>query len=174
MSDFRGQFVTISGLKDVVDALRALPKELSGDRGGPVRRALYKASKIIRDDAERRAPRLTGNLAANIYLYRDRNPRSSTGAAERFVIGVRTKKHRYSRTNLNRRLGRIGRFYRTRGDAYYWWFVEFGIGNPNYPKQPFLRPAFEEHKSGAVSTFAAELGLEVEAAARKVRRTTSR
>lgn len=33
-------------------------------------------------------------------------------------------------------------------------FVERGTSNPNYPKQPYLRPAVERHEPGLLAAFA--------------------
>lgn len=162
--------VRIEGLKEVVAALKALPAELGSGGGGPLRAALFKAAKIIRDDAEARAPVLTGNLRANIYVYRDRNPRASTGAAERYLIGVRTKKRRYADTRLNRRMRRVGKNFTIRGDAFYWWFVEFGTSKIG--ARPFLRPAFEQNKHKAVAEFTTALSRAVDAAVARARQRT--
>src|SRR5438045_2344321 len=168
------EFANVHGLKETVAALRALPSQFASKNGGPMRAALFKAAKPMRDDAIVRAPVDTFNLKANIYLYRDRNP-AAAGANERYIIGVRQKRRKYARSELNRRLGRIGKSYRIRGDAYYWWFVEFGT-----EKMPaanggrgFLRPAFESGKAAFVSTFAAELAKGVESAARRAKQAAN-
>lgn len=162
------EFAKLDGLEKTVAALRALPAELASKNGGPIRRALYAGAKVMRDDAQSRAPVDTGNLKANVFIYRDRDPQRS-GATERYLIGVRTKRGhraRIARSRLNTRLGRVGARFRLKGDAYYWHFVEFGTQKSK--AQPFLRPAFESHKSETVSTFSAKLARDVEAAVRKV------
>lgn len=162
------EFANLSGLKETVAALRALPAEFASNRGGPIRKALFAAAKPIRDDAQLRAPIDTGNLRANIYIYRDRNPKASTGATERYIIGVRTKRRKVARSRLNTRLGRVGKNFRVRGDAYYFWFIEFGT--QKMPARPFLRPAFESGKARAVSTFSDEFRKGVEAAVKRAAR----
>lgn len=163
-------YANLHGLKETVAALRALPAEFGSQRGGPIRRALFKAAKPMRDDAQARAPVATGNLRANVYMYRDRNP-AAVGANERYIIGVRQQRRKYARTQLNRRLGRIGKSYALRGDAYYWWFVEFGT--EKMAAQPFLRPAFESGKARFVSDFAKTFERGVAAAARRARKAAS-
>lgn len=164
------EFANVHGLKETVAALRALPSQFASKNGGPMRAALFKAAKPMRDDAIARAPVDTGNLKANVYLYRDRNP-AAVGANERYIIGVRQKRRKYARTQLNRRLGRIGKSFALRGDAYYWWFVEFGT--EKMTAHPFLRPAFESGKAAFVSTFAAELAKGVNAAARRAKQAAN-
>lgn len=164
------EFANVHGLKETVAALRALPSQFASKNGGPMRAALFKAAKPMRDDAIARAPVDTGNLKANVYLYRDRNP-AAVGANERYIIGVRQKRRKYARTQLNRRLGRIGKSFALRGDAYYWWFVEFGTERMS--ARPFLRPAFESGKAAFVSTFAAELAKGVESAARRAKQAAN-
>lgn len=153
---------------NAVAALKALPREFSSKNGGPVREALYAAARPIRDVAEFSAPIRSGNLQANVYIYRDRDPRASTGAAERYLIGVRQKRRGLGRSRMNMALGRLGRNFRTRGDAYYWWCVEFGTAKMQ--AQPFLRPAFEWGRSRIVPTFSRELGRRVDAAVRRASR----
>lgn len=165
------EYATLSpSTKATVAALRALPAQFASKNGGPLRKALYGASKLIRDDAQSRAPIDTGNLKANVYIYRDRNPQNS-GATERYIIGVRTKRGQKQRLaargSLNRKLGRVGRNFRLKGDAYYWHFVEFGTEKMN--AQPFMRPAFEANKRQAVAVFSAEFEKGVGAAVRRAK-----
>lgn len=161
------EFVKIEGLEATVAALKALPAQFASKNGGPMKRALYKAALIFKQAAIARAPKDTGNLAANIYIYRDRNPKAS-GANERFLVGVRKKRAKYSRSRLNVSLGRVGKNYGIRGDAFYWHFIEFGTKKMS-PK-PFMRPAFESNKSNALNTFSQEFRRGVDSAVKRARR----
>lgn len=166
--------VTISGLAEIVSALRALPPELGSKGGGPIRGALFAATKIIRDAARDNAPRgegtpSPGNLKRQIYAYRDRNPRGSTGAAERYVISVR-KGRRGRRSRKHENYGQPASRSSINviaGDAYYWFFVEFGT--VHQPAQSYMRRAFEENKERAVVRFTAELQRGVNRAIAKLR-----
>lgn len=165
--------VTVHGLSGMAARLRALPREIAGRRGGPLRFALFRASKIIKEEVIRRAPRgvgtpMPGNLKKQIYLYRDRNP-SSHGASERYLLSVRMKRRRVSKKMLSfgaaparSPLNVIA------GDAYYWRFVEFGT--VKQPAQSFLRGGFETKKREALSTFVRELDKGITLAANKLRR----
>lgn len=159
--------IRLTGLDETIAALRALPAEFGSKGGGPIRKALYRAALPMRKFAESKAPIDTGNLSANVYIYRDRDPKGSTGATERYVIGVRTKRNARQQARLNQQLGRVSRNLRTRGDAYYWFMVEFGTSKQR--AQPFMRPAFELHKNIAVSIFTRELRTMVAAAVNKAR-----
>jgi HK97 gp10 family phage protein len=162
------------GLEGVVEALRALPTELSGRNGGPVRGALWAATKLIRDAARDNAPvgektPMPGNLRRQIYAYRDRNPRARGGAAERYIVSVRKRK-RGKRSRKHEKFGApaarnvvniIG------GDAYYWMFVEFGT--VKQPPQAFMRRAFETNKVRAVNEFTAQLRRSVDKAVQRAK-----
>lgn len=165
--------IQLTGLDEAIKALRALPAEFGSKGGGPIRKALYRAALPMRKFAESKAPIDTGNLSANVYIYRDRNPKGSTGATERYVIGVRTRKRARAKTQtakLNRQLGRISKSLRAKGDAYYWFMVEFGTSKQR--AQPFMRPAFEIHKNIAVNIFTREMKTQVAAAVNQARRAS--
>lgn len=135
MADFQ-----VQGLEGVLAALRALPPEVAGKNGGPVRAALFQGAKIIREEAKRLAPRKTGKLVANVVMVRDRNPKQS-GANERYQVGVR-------------------------GKAFYGKFHEFGT--VKMAAKPFLRPAFETKKQEALEKIVATLKTGIDKAAAKV------
>ncbi|MCB1567827.1 MAG: HK97 gp10 family phage protein [Xanthomonadales bacterium] len=163
------ELISIRGLEKTVKALRSLPAELGSKGGGPIRGALFAAGRLIRDDAQSRAPigngtPKPGNLRANIFLYRDRNPQSS-GAAEHYIIGVRTGR-KLSRKRKFKFSG--GLRVLTGGDAWYWFWVEFGT--KKQPAQPFMRPAFEANKRRAVVVFGRELRKMVSKAAARARK----
>lgn len=144
------EFVSIKGLDQAVKALQLMPRELSGDRGGPVRAGLFAAGKVLRDNARAAAPvgkgtPNPGNLRKQIFLYRDRNPRA-IGAAEHYVLSVRTGRKGLSRLKLGAAIRTL-----TGGDAYYWHFVEFGTSKQ--APRPFLRSTFEARKMEALAAF---------------------
>lgn len=156
--------IKVEGLAELAKALKALPPEIAGKNGGPLRRAIGRAAVVIRDDARRRAPVDTGNLRDNIIAVRKRKSPQGT---EGYFVEVRRKRRKYANTRANRRKGRVGKTYENLGEAYYGMFVE--LGTAKMPAQPFLRPAFESKKAEAVETFRVELAKGIEQAARKVR-----
>jgi HK97 gp10 family phage protein len=143
----------IEGLDEIVATLRALPAELVGKGGGPIREALFACAKVIRDDARARAPvdddGFGKHMRDQIIMKRDRDPRGNGGAAERYIVTVKYREKRFANTRANRRAGRLGQKYRNYGDFYYWKFVEFGTSK--MPPRSFMRAAFEANKDALVN-----------------------
>jgi HK97 gp10 family phage protein len=136
--------IKVDGLKELEKALMELPKEI---QGRPLRSAVSAAAGLIRDKAIEKAPLgKTGTLRKEIYRYRSR--RNSAKGRETFFVGVKQGTGVYKDTEENRRKKRVGKKYKTQGKAYYWRFFEFGT--IKMQKQPFLRPALENNKAGAV------------------------
>ena len=138
-------------LKTLERRLRALPKELSGKNGGPIRQALFQAAKIVEDEAESRAPRgETGRLRRAIAKERVKDPQTRPGKpVEVYRIGVAKGLTRYDP------LG-----------AYYWHMVEFGT--KFQAAQPFLGPALRDKQTEAVNRYASVLARKIALAERKV------
>jgi len=158
------------GVEDTVKRLRNLSTELSGKNGGPIRRALFKASKVIEHEAERRVQKVTGRLERNIITMRDRKPREAPGnPVELYHVGVRgggkygAKVRRKERKKIYAMGGSIQQAERAARasdkDAYYWWFLENGTNK--MPAQPYLRPAFDMKKDEALQVFTQELDKDV-------------
>lgn len=154
--------VQITGLKELQNALEQLPKEI---QGRPLRSAVSAAAKVIVDDVKSRVPvGETGNLKTAVYRYRSR--RNSATGRETFFVGIRQGKAQYKDTAYNRRKGRVGKNYKTAGEAYYWRFLEFGTAKMQ--AKPFLRPAFEANKSRAVEVMKDRLGKSIQTQAKKL------
>lgn len=148
--------VRLEGAKELIAALKALPKEIASKNGGPVRRALLKAAQVFVVDARARAPRGSderasfsnlfrgkhkfGTLKASIRAKRDPDPRSS-GVTERYTVGPTRK-------------------------AWYAHLVEFGTVKQS--AQPFMRPAYEHNKAEALNVFMLALAEGIARAAKKV------
>lgn len=152
--------VEVQGLKELADALRALPTEISGKSGGPLAKGLRSAGNVIRDEAKRKAPVLSepskyrkpGTVRDAIKTRRDRI--QAPGATETFEVYVQKAKG-----------GKRGTF--SPDDPYYWPFVEFGT--KKMAARPFLRPAFEAKKDEALRTFETTLAKAIDKANQKVR-----
>lgn len=162
----------IEGLAELVDRLKSLPAEIAGKGGGPVRKALAKCARVIRDDARARAPYdedgIGKHLRDQIVMKRDPNPRAIDNAAERYIVTVKYKEKKYGNTRKNRRSGKIGKKYVTYGDFYYWKFLEFGTSK--MAPHSFLRAAFEANKESLSGLFRDELAKSIEQAVRKMNR----
>lgn len=143
--------VKVHGLSDLAAALKALPREIAGKNGGPLRSALRSAAVVIRNEARLRAPRESGRLSNAIAVPRDKSPGDVT---ERYVVKPKRGKSRND----------------PRG-AYFWTFVEFGTEKqPKQPKQPFLRNAYDSRKDAALAEFKIKLTAGIKRAAKKAQR----
>lgn len=139
------QTVRIEGLSDTLAAIRAYPLEF---QKRPIRSALAKAARQLRNAIRAAAPVRTGRLAGAVFSARERNP-ESFGLGELFAIGVRPGKKRNDK----------------RG-AYYWRMVEFGTAK--MPALPFVRPTFASAAPGMLSGIQNDLRAAVPAIARRV------
>lgn len=165
--------VRVDGLAELLRTLQQLPIEIAAKGGGPVRSALFKAAKVVRDAAIAKAPLRTGALRKAIYVYRDRSPESA-GVAERYLVGVRkVRLSKKERKQLRAMLGAMraqgveARVVAVEGDPYYWRFLEFGTASTT--ARPFLRPALEEHRGEAVEVFRMEFMKSVANAVKRAR-----
>lgn len=137
--------IRIEGLSDTLAAIRAYPLEF---QKRPIRSALAKAARQLRNAIRAAAPVRTGRLAGAVFSARERAP-DQFGLGELFAIGVRPGKKRDDK----------------RG-AYYWRMVEFGTAK--MPAQPFVRPTFASAAPGMLSGIQNDLRAAVPAIARRV------
>jgi HK97 gp10 family phage protein len=161
------EHVTLRWAKESADALRALPREISGRNGGPLRGALFAAGRVLKDEVVKNAPigkgtPSPGNLRKQILLYRDRNP-AALGMSEHYILTVRTGRKGLRRLKLGASLRAL-----TGNDAWYWFWVEFGTSRQ--PAQSFMRRGFETKKHDALDTFRRELQRGISAAVARARR----
>lgn len=157
--------VEVEGLGELLRRLEALPKEIAGKNGGPVRRALGRAARLVRDEVRANAPKRTGKLEANVIAARVRNDRPP-GVSERFVVSVRGRRARYADTRENRRAGRVGQTYQRDGEAFYWKFIEFGTAK--MAARPFIQPSFAARAADALDEFTRALGADLDKIVRKL------
>lgn len=151
--------VEVQGLKELADALRALPKELASKSGGPLAKGLRAAANVIKNEAKHRAPvlrnktpyRKPGTVRDAIRVRRDRI--QAPGATETFEVYVKQAKG-----------GSRGTF--SPDDPFYWRFLEFGT--KKMAARPFMRPAFEAKKDEALNTFETVLAAAIAKANAKV------
>lgn len=123
------EYVRIEGLDGLVKRLKAFPREMAKN-GGPIRSALSKGAKIIREQAkanvraiiaEPNAPGVepvsTGLLEKSIIQKRHRDPRSLGGTE---VYSVRVKRGTSSKGVSVTRYGKILEFGSRSIRAYAW------------------------------------------------------
>ena len=136
--------VTFKGLKELDDALRALPEDM---QGAPARAALKAGASVIQDVMKRRAPR-------------DPEVQDPTLAED---IGVVTRVS----NKKNEAFAQIGPTKR----VFYGRFQE--LGTSNHRARPFMRPALDEDGQIAVSAMANELRRAIERAAKRLAKRTA-
>jgi HK97 gp10 family phage protein len=160
------EVVKIIGLEGVMRTLQQLPAEVVSKGGGPVRSALAKSARMIRDDEQRRlqaiidapgadpaAAESTGLLKKNIVAKRGRLAGGEKG--ELYSVGVRRKSYPAAK----------GKRVTTPQVAR---LLEYGT-EKRLPL-PFIRPAFEANKGKVLSLFTAELNKKLGAITKKLAR----
>lgn len=154
------EFVRIEGLDDLLQRLHAFPNEMAKN-GGPVRSALAKGGKLIREAAKANVRALvaepnehgldsesTGLLEKSVILKRHRNPRER-GATE--IYSVRLKRGKSKKGVSVTRYGKI---------------LEFG--SRNIKAYAWLRRAAEEQRTEVFATVARELANGIARVERKL------
>jgi HK97 gp10 family phage protein len=138
----------IEGLRELEAALANLPKATGKS---VLRRVLRKAATPIEDSAEANAPTLTGGLQSRIV--------TGTRLTRRQAQMVK----REGKSDAEIHVG-------TADPA----GIQTEFGNAHQAAEPWLRPAWDENKEGALDTIAGELGQEIDKAAKRVARKAAR
>ena len=147
----------LHGLDDTLRKLQALPKEISGKRGGPVLAALKKGAKVIQRQAianlEANADKAdgyanTGTLAKSVAIGRDPKPEKS-GANERVRVFVRRKTYPDGTKTI--------------ATARY---LEFGTEKQK--AKPWLQPAYMSERQKALETVVSELNKGIDKIIKKL------
>lgn len=138
--------VKIEGLEGVLKTLQSLPAEVVSKRGGPVKLALAKGARLIRDEVRRNLGNVangqesTGLLMKNIIASRGKKPLGTNG--ERYL--VRVKRRTYP--------DRQGKPVTTLKTAH---LLEYG--SSNQPATPFIRPAAAARAQQAIKVITDDL-----------------
>ena len=163
-------FYEIHGFDAMEKALKELRAKMGGKEGNITAQSLWTATLPVVRQAQANAPigksgaysqiRRTksgykkvadmGTLRKSIVRKRHPNP---SGWSELVGVGVFIPKG----TTRENPLG-----------AWYAHFVEFGTRNPNYPKQPFLRPALESTRAQFIQVFGNQMGKRIEKEGRRI------
>lgn len=149
----------VEGLDGLLDRLKALPKEISGKAGGPVKRSLIAGAKLIADEARRtlqdaiNQPNVDGTIAESTGLLKSsiqvkRAAKPPRGVAE--MVSVRVKRGKTPDGTSVTKYGKA---------------MEFGTVKQT--GHPWLRPAFENKKQAALDTVVSALRSEIAKAERK-------
>ena len=145
--------IRIEGLEGVLKTLKQLPRELVSKRGGPVRSALRKASKILADEMKANIekiidePNISGNnyntglLLKNIVITRSSKMREK---GERFIVRVRRKPYpKVSDDAKTVTTSRVASLLES--------------GTERRRPMPWARPAFDAKKHQVIPLFVSEL-----------------
>lgn len=143
----------IEGLNGVLETLRSLPSEVVSKRGGPVKLALAKGARLIRDEEKNRlaasiainGDESTGLLMQNIVATRGKAP--SDGKGERYLVRIRRKAYPDKK----------GSPVTTIKSAH---IMEYG--SERQVAQPFIRPAFQATAEEAIQTISDDLVARVD------------
>lgn len=149
----------ISGLDGVLATLRSLPPEIVSKRGGPVKLALAKGARVIRDEAKGNlkaaiasgGDEATGLLEKNVIASRGKPPTSGKG--ERYL--VRVKRRSYPKKG--------GKPVTTLKTAH---LLEYG--SAHQPATPWLRPAFQAKAREAIDVTVKDLNRRIALVVKKL------
>lgn len=125
----------ITGLKEMVQTLEKLGDEI---RDRDMNYATRKGAQSLQKLAQARAPRDSGRLADNIVVRKDKD----TIFDSEYYVGVRT----------------VGKADNPR-NSFYAYFVEYGT--EYMPAQPFMRPAWDSGRTGAMAEFKDRIGARI-------------
>lgn len=146
----------LQGVDGVLATLKSLPPEVVSKRGGPVKLALAKGARELRDEAKK-------NLRAAIAINGD----ESSGLLEKNVIASRgkppigVKGERYLvRVKRKRYPGRRASTHQTAN------FLEYGTSHQ--PATPWLRPAVQSKGQKVINTVIADLVKRVDKVVQKL------
>lgn len=130
----------VEGLKDLEDALRDFGKTVGKN---VLKRALTKAGRPIMDSAASRAPRLRGNLQMSI----------TTGTK----LSRRQKRMHKPQSTVEVFVG-AGALVQA---------ITQEFGTVDHPPQAFMRPAWDENKTAALSTIRDDIAGEIAKTAKR-------
>jgi HK97 gp10 family phage protein len=145
--------VKLTGVDGVLKTLQSLPAEVVSKRGGPVKAALAKGARVIRDQArinmqksiEINGADTTGTTLKSVIASRGKAPNSGRG--ERYLVRVKKKTF----TNAK------GRKTSTLMTAN---LLEYG--SAHQPATPWLRPAFQAKAEEAINVTTKDLADQVQ------------
>jgi len=138
----------LTGVEGILRTLQSLPPDVVSKRGGPVKLALAKGARVIRDEAKKNllaeialnGDESTGLLAKSLIVSRGKAPHDGNG--ERYLVRVKRKTYE----------GKAGKPVTTLKTAH---LLEYG--SSHQPATPWLRPAFAATRQKATDTVIADL-----------------
>lgn len=162
--------VKIEGLDGVLKTLRELPPEIVSKNGGPVRSALAKAARMMRDEAANNVQKIIdapnaneaqtesiGLLKKSIQARRGRLKGGEKG--ELYVVRIKPKQiypDKFQDKKGSVSAAKVGR--------------QLEYGTEKRMPLPWLRPAFDAKKGQVITLFVSELNKKLGAIVRKLAR----
>lgn len=154
------EFVRVEGLDGVLKTLKELPPEIVSKRGGPVRKALRKASLLIKNEMQANVQKIiddpnmsedgrviplksTGLAVKNIITTRRKNPPGVKG--EWYRVGPRLRK-KYPKISDNAQETTVVQNLR-----------QLETGTERRKPYPWARPAYDAKKYQVIPLFVTEL-----------------
>lgn len=159
--------MNVQGLDGVLETLKSLPAEVVSKSGGPVKLALAKGARLIRDEARKNvklsiayngSDDSTGLLAKSIISSRGKQIFGSNG--ERQL--VRVKRVAYDGAKIGKKQ-KAGKRVTTQKTAS---LLEYG--SSHQPATPWLRPAVELKGQEAINVIIADLKKRIDATVKKL------
>ncbi|CAB3904863.1 hypothetical protein LMG26858_04428 [Achromobacter anxifer] len=151
----------LRGVDDVMRTLQSLPAEVVSKRGGPVKTALARGARYLRDRAKENlratiaqsGDESTGLLVQNVIASRGKPPIGSNG--ERYLVRVRQKTYaRKGKEPVTTRKTAALKEY----------------GSSHQPATPWLRPAVQQHGQRVIELVSADVVRQIEKVVAKARR----
>lgn len=154
------EFARIEGLEGVMRTLEELPPEIVSRRGGPVRSALRKASKLLVEESRAQIDQITaqhgddstGLLRQNVVTVRD----SRMSGGERYFVRIRRKQYPQDHAGKPVNTRQVG--------------AMLEHGTEKRPPMPWMRRAFELRKHQAAQFFAQEINAQLGRIVRRLAR----
>ena len=161
--------VKIEGLDGVLKTLRELPPEVVSKNGGPVRSALAKAARMMRDEAAANVQKIIdapniGELPTESIGLLEKSIQARRGRlkgekGELYVVRIKPKqmypdKFQDKRNSVS--AAKVGR--------------QLEYGTEKRMPMPWLRPAFDAKKGQVITLFVSELNKKLGAIVRKLAR----
>lgn len=150
---------TITGIPGIVRTLNSLPAEIVSKKGGPVKLALAKAARLVRDEAKSNLQRSidlrgadsTGTTVRSVIASRGKAP--SDGNGERYLVRVK------KRTFINARGQKTSTLMTAN-------LLEWGSGHQ--PATPWLRPAVTSKGQEAIDVMVTDLSRRIDLIVRQL------
>ena len=155
----------LQGVDDALATLKKLPPEIVSKRGGPVRAALAKGARIIRDQEKENlrsivsaSPDTTGLLEKNIVVSRGKQIHGSKG--ERYLVRIRRKAYDQEKIGKREKAGKRVTTYKTAA------LLEYG--SKHQTATPFIRPAIIQKGGQAIAVITQDLNRRIQQIVKKL------